>query len=115
MKNKDRIHFIHMLDYSKEAVDISKNRIQKDLETDRSFFFTITRLLEIIGEAANKIDHSYQDKFPQIPWRKIINMRNRLVHEYFDIEYRIIWNTIKVELPILIENLENILSSTKTN
>ncbi len=70
----------------------------------------VTRNLEIIGEAANQVPKEIQDKFPEIPWRKIIGLRNRVIHEYFGVDISIIWFIVKNELPTLKKNIEFILS-----
>ena len=62
----------------------------------------LVRLIEIIGEAANNIYPYCQNSYPQIPWREIIGMRNRIVHAYFDVDLYVIWQVIKSDLPELL-------------
>lgn len=69
----------------------------------------VVRNLEIIGEAANQIPKSIQDRFREIPWRQIISMRNRLIHGYFVVNYSIVWEIINNELPALKEKIKVIL------
>jgi len=61
----------------------------------------VVRNFEIIGEAANKISDDVHQKYPEVPWRQIVGFRNRIVHEYFGVDYEIVWN-------IKEENLENL-------
>lgn len=68
----------------------------------------VTRQLEIIGEAARRISPETQASIPNIPWSKVIGMRNRLIHEYDDLDIEIIWDTIQLALPELISVLETI-------
>jgi uncharacterized protein with HEPN domain len=63
----------------------------------------------VIGEAASKISLDLRKAHPDIPWQKIIGMRNRLIHVYFDIDYDIIWQTLKENLPPVIEQIQAIL------
>ncbi|MBW2608589.1 MAG: DUF86 domain-containing protein [Deltaproteobacteria bacterium] len=65
----------------------------------------VCRRLEIIGEAANKLHEDFIGKYPQIPWNKIVAMRNILIHEYFSVDLDQVWNTIETDLPILKEQL----------
>lgn len=65
----------------------------------------ILRQLEIIGEAAGHIPTDIQNKAPDILWRDMIALRNRLAHAYFAIERDILWNLVTVELPLTHENL----------
>jgi len=65
--------------------------------------------LQIIGEATSKISEGFQDEHPQIPWSKIIGMRNILVHDYFGIDIDIVWQVIKKDLPELAETINQLL------
>jgi len=67
--------------------------------------------LEILGEAAGKVSQKTQDQFPELPWKQLIGMRNRLIHAYFDVDNEIIWITAKHKLPIFCEQLEAVVSS----
>jgi len=60
---------------------------------------------EIIGEAANRIDPSFRNQHPDIEWKRIRGFRNRIVHDYFGIDYEIVWDIIEFYLDELIENL----------
>ncbi len=61
----------------------------------------VVRNLEIIGEAANRVPKNIQEKFSKIHWRKIIGLRNRIIHEYFGVDLSIIWYIITNEIPNL--------------
>jgi uncharacterized protein with HEPN domain len=62
--------------------------------------------IQIIGEAARKISQQYKDSHPEIPWQMIIGMRNRLVHEYFDIIPERVWDVVENNIPELIRLVE---------
>ncbi|WP_194974712.1 HepT-like ribonuclease domain-containing protein [Aquiflexum lacus] len=61
----------------------------------------ICRSLEIIGEASNKVDQSFKAKYPDIPWREMGDIRNKIIHDYFGIDFDIIWDVIKTDIPQL--------------
>ena len=69
----------------------------------------VVRNLEIIGESANQIPKEIQQKFSNVPWAQIIAMRNRMIHGYFAIDYRIVWDIVKIDIPLLKKELELIL------
>lgn len=73
----------------------------------------VVRNLEIIGEAANHIPRNIQERFHEIPWKQIIGMRNRLIYGYFVVDYTIVWEIVKNELPELRENIERILEGER--
>ena len=70
----------------------------------------LVKCIEIIGEAASKIDSGIQSSHPDIPWADIVGMRNRLIHAYFDIDFERVCDTIAADLPPLIAKLERILA-----
>lgn len=63
----------------------------------------IIRSLEIIGEASAKIDPDFKAEHPEIEWRKIISTRNRLIHDYFGVDYDIVWDIVQHKLPNLLD------------
>ncbi len=69
----------------------------------------VIRNFEIIGEAAHNIPEAVKDKYHEIDWHKIVGIRNRIIHEYFGVDYKILWRIISNNLDELKENIENIL------
>jgi uncharacterized protein with HEPN domain len=69
---------------------------------------SLVKDVEIIGEAAANVSKDCRERFSHIPWKSIINMRNRLIHAYFDINLDIVWQTVTKDLPSLIIKLEEI-------
>lgn len=67
------------------------------------------REMEIIGEAANKIGEEFKNKYPDIQWRKMVDMRNFLIHQYFGVSEKIIWGTYKNDLPLLKKEIQKII------
>ena len=88
----------------------SENTVEK-LIADERLTRAVCRSLEIIGEASNKIHPDIKSKFEIIPWRELSDLRNKIIHHYFGIDYDIIWNTIITDIPELKENVEQIISS----
>jgi uncharacterized protein with HEPN domain len=74
----------------------------------------VVRNFEIIGEAANRIDPDLRDCNPEIEWTRIKGFRNRIVHDYFGIDYEIVWSIIETYLDELIDWLEKIIDDNKT-
>ena len=62
---------------------------------------SVVRNLEIIGEAANRLPENFRAQHPEIEWRRIIGLRNRIVHDYFNIDVEIVWEIIRKDLPNL--------------
>jgi uncharacterized protein with HEPN domain len=61
----------------------------------------VVRNLEVFGEAANRLPVDFQDRHPEVPWRQIVGLRNRIVHAYFDVDLELVWTIARGELPTL--------------
>jgi len=109
MKETDIFRLRHMLDASREALSFASGRRRIDLNDDRGLVLILVKEIEIIGEAASKVSEETRLQLPEIDWKAIVGMRNRLVHVYFDINYDILWTTVKYEIPELIRELEKVL------
>lgn len=81
----DQIYFRlkHMLDASHAALKHLARKKRKDLDSNRTVSSAVVRELEIIGEAANSIPSAFKKKYPEIPWKQMVAMRNRLIHAYY--------------------------------
>lgn len=88
---------------------ISFEEFQKDAKT----VFATVRAFEIIGEAASKLPSDIVSKFSDIPWKKIVGMRNILIHEYFGVDTEAIWKSIIEDLPKLRPVIIKVLEETK--
>jgi uncharacterized protein with HEPN domain len=110
MTPRDKISLRHMLDHADEACQFAVGRSRADLDTDRLFSLAMTRLLEIVGEAAGRVSQPTRDKHPQIAWSQIMGLRNRLIHGYDEVDCDILWSIVDRDLHPLIADLKNILS-----
>ena len=78
------------------------------MDDDKTIDATV-RNFEIIGEAANKLDDEFKIQYDEIDWQRIRGFRNRIVHNYFGIDYQIVWTIIENDLDSLIEQLDELL------
>ena len=111
MQKDDLVRMQHMLEAAREAVAFAEGRGRADLGADRMLCLAIVRCIEIVGEAAANVSAEGRDRCPQIPWDDIVGMRNRVVHAYFDIDLKLVWDTITDDLPPLIVQLDKILAT----
>lgn len=81
--------------------------------SDEKTVDAVVRNFEIIGEASNRLDQEFKDRYKEIEWNRIRGFRNRIVHEYFGIDYRIVWTIIESYIDDLIGNLEPIVTELK--
>ncbi|MCC7355947.1 MAG: DUF86 domain-containing protein [Anaerolineae bacterium] len=105
----DQVRLRHMLDAARKAVSFTQGRSASDLETDEMLSLALTRLLEILGEAAKNVSQGTKDNYPQIAWRQIAGTRDRLIHGYFDVDQDRVWAIVTQDLLPLIAVLEQIV------
>jgi len=98
-----------MLDYSREAVAMAKDKTRAELDADRKLNLSLVRLLEVVGEAASQVPRVDRAQYPAIPWPDIVGLRNRLIHAYEKVDLKIVWEIVTQDLPPLIAELEKIL------
>lgn len=108
MNKDDKIRIIHIIEASEKAIDIFKQFDDGAIKDDEIVLLAATRCFSIIGEAANKVSKDVQNGLPHIPWREMIDMRNRLVHVYYDMDWQIIERAVYEELPALLTELKKI-------
>jgi len=106
MLRDDAIRLRHMLDAAQEAMSFARGKKREDLDRERMLVLSLLKDIEIIGEAASKVSENCRQEHPEIPWREIVTMRNRLIHGYFDINLDVVWKTATEELPTLIRRLQ---------
>ena len=95
-----------MIDAAKEALSFIKGVSKEEFLKSRLLQLSLTKELEIIGEAAEKVSDEFKEKYSDVPWGQIIGMRNRLTHGYFDIDANVVWKTVNKDLPVLIKLLK---------
>jgi uncharacterized protein with HEPN domain len=86
--------------------DSSYEIFLKDIKTEDA----IVRNLEIIGEAAKKLSEELRNDYPQLPWKKMAGLRDRLIHHYFGVNYDVVWAVAKKELPKIKPEIEKIVN-----
>jgi uncharacterized protein with HEPN domain len=99
-----------MLDHAREAIQMAHGRRREDLDSDRQLNLALVRLLEIIGEAASRVPMPDRGRYPAIPWRDVVDLRNRLIHAYDQVNFDILWAIVQHDLPPLVAELEKMLA-----
>ena len=110
MRPDDRVRLRHLTEAASKAVAYSAGKQRADLDSDELLRLALTKLVEIVGEAAKHISPELQASETVVPWAAAARMRDRLVHHYFDINLDILWQTVTEDLPSLLETLPPIES-----
>ena len=95
----DIVYLRHILDEIVFLRKISKDRSLDDLIHDNYFAHAVRSAIEVIGEAAKNVPDKIKSEYPEIPWRDMAGLRDRIIHGYFRIDYSIVWNVIVQDLP----------------
>jgi uncharacterized protein with HEPN domain len=105
------------LDYVEDVVDAMDDAVSfvegmkyEDLVKDRKTIYAVVRALEIIGEAVKRIPDLVRNRYPQIPWKDMAGMRDKLIHEYFGVDIKRVWKTVKEDVLNLKPLFEKILN-----
>ena len=111
-RHDDKTSLKDMLSHAREAVELIGKTGREELERDRVMQLALTRLMEIVGEAANRVSQEIRQKTPEIHWPQIVGMRNRLIHGYDVIDCDLLLDTVTNDLPPLITALKTVIEET---
>lgn len=98
-----------MIDFCEQAALVLGDRDAREIRESIVHWLALTRALELVGEAANRLPDEFHTRYPTIPWRTIINFRHVLVHGYDDLDAQIAVDVVRRDLPPLVFQLRAIL------
>jgi len=107
---KAEVYLKHIIQECEFLLKNSSGVAFKDFLNNPVLEHAFVRSLEIIGEAVKKLPVNFKEQHSEIPWRKIAGMRDVLIHDYFGVDYEIVWRTIQEEIPLLKEKVQRILT-----
>jgi uncharacterized protein with HEPN domain len=106
---RDDAYLLDMLIAARRALRYTTRTSRQDFDRDEQQQDAVMRMIQIVGEAATKISPEFRESHPMIPWREVIGMRHRLVHDYFHIDIDRVWEVIDGDLPKLISIIETLI------
>jgi uncharacterized protein with HEPN domain len=112
MPPDDLARIRHMMDAIGQCLEYAAKHTLEDVRREPPLQHLFLRNIEILGEAASKVTEDYRRSHSEIPWRDIIDMRNRITHGYFDLNLKIVWDTVQKDLP---ELLPLLMALSETN
>ncbi|TAI48346.1 DUF86 domain-containing protein [Flagellimonas allohymeniacidonis] len=109
-KRDNSLLLLDMLEGAEKILKYTSDLNYESFLDDEMVIDAVARNFEIIGEAANRIDPDFQSAHPQIEWQRITGFRNRIIHEYFGIDYEIMWTIIQENIGELIDELKELIN-----
>ena len=110
-RHDDLVSIRQMCDHAAEAIQLAHGRTRHDLDADRLFALALTRLLEILGEAAGRVSITTRNRIPGVAWSSIVGLRNHLIHGYDQVDFDILWKIVDHDLAPLVVELDAILNA----
>lgn len=110
-KRDCRLYLTDILEAGQAARSYVDTLDFESFRNDRMRCAAVIREFQIIGEAVSKLPDELKAQYPEVPWREIKDFRNFLIHAYFGVDLRIVWNTLHQELPILLKATSSMLDS----
>jgi len=111
MQKDDFVYVGHMLDTARSIVSKAASKSRAEFDANENLRLALAHLIQTLGEAARRVSPEFQQDHPELPWKQIIGMRHKVVHDYLHVDYDIVWAVATVDLPPLVAKLEKILPS----
>ena len=109
-KNRDYVDYVEdILENTEKAIKFVEGMDYETFKNDDKTVFATLRALEIVGEATKKIPDSVRSDNPDVPWREMAGIRDKLIHDYFGVNMEVIWKTVKQDLTVLKSQIEQII------
>ena len=108
MQKDDLVYIAHMLDVARSIAAKAADKSRAEFDADDNLQLALTHLIQTIGEAATRVSQTFRELHPQIPWKSIIGMRHRVIHDYLEVDYDQVWEVVALDIDPLIAELERI-------
>ena len=105
----DTVYVGHMLDTVRDAMRRVRGLSREQFDADGNLSLAVAHLVQTVGEAARRVSTAFQEQHPEIPWSKVIGMRHKVVHDYMNVDFDIVWDVVTLEFPALATQLERLV------
>lgn len=111
MSSEPREYLLHIIAETDYLIEHSRSIDRDEFETDETFRRAFVRSLEVIGEATKRLPDDFRSRHPDIEWRAMAGMRDRLIHDYLGVDYDLVWEVVTEKIPDLRAALSRIVET----
>ncbi|MEK9181313.1 MAG: HepT-like ribonuclease domain-containing protein [Patescibacteria group bacterium] len=104
--DKDKIYLEEIRDFCRKVADFTSGRTYEQFAGDEILCLAVIKLIENIGEASKRLSSEARSRYPRVDWKKVMAMRDRLVHHYMDVDLAIVFDVAANEVPLLFKALK---------
>lgn len=108
-KRTPKLYLEDILTSVKRIKEYTKGLSRENFSKEQKTIDAVVRNIEILGEAARNIPEEFKGEYPEVPWSKMISMRNKVIHEYSGIDFEILWQTLEEDLPDLEDQIKGLV------
>lgn len=103
-----KLRVLHMRDHVQNILDFTDGMDYKQFSKDKKTIFAVLRAFQVIGEAAKKVPDGIRHQYPNVPWKEASKFRDKITHDYEDVNHSKIWEIIEDEVPVLQKELASL-------
>jgi uncharacterized protein with HEPN domain len=109
MKDRDLRDYINdLVEACEDILSFTRGMSYSDFAGDKKTINAVIRSLEVIGEATKKLPRSFRDSYPDVPWKRMAGMRDKLIHEYFGVDTQMVWQVVERHIPDILPLVKEI-------
>lgn len=111
--NRDRVYLEHVLEALRDIQSFVRGMEEGDFVSDKKVQYAVMQAFEIIGEATHLLSQAFRNAHPEMPWRRMVDFRNKLIHHDFGISQKQVWNAVRENVPRLLSEVERLLGESE--